>query len=1086
MSKLSIVRASAGSGKTHKITSEFLKLLYRETDNFRHILAVTFTNKATEEMKSRIIGELHKLSTNQDSVYLDFLSENTGLSERNIRTKSDIILKKILHNYSRFQVSTIDSFFQRIIRSFTREIGIQSGFTIELDTDNVLEEAINRLFLEANNNVSLMEWLINFAISRTEEGRNWNFKKVISELGNQVFKEEFKEFGDKIADKLNNKEFLKSYLSDLYRIKNHFENTLAEKGTRGLELISSYSLTVEDFNNKYTGPAGYFHKLAGRDFRKPGARVLEAVNSPEKWYTKSSGLKSRIEEVFEKGLNGMLINVIDFFNDNYRDYLTSGIIISNIYTLGILSDITNEIFKYTNEKNLFLISDAAAFLNKIIENNDAPFIYEKTGNYFHHFMIDEFQDTSGFQWNNFRPLIGNSLAQNFDNLIVGDAKQSIYRWRNTNWEILTEKVYDEFFKESINNEPLNINRRSKRNIIDFNNSFFSRASEVLQMKFNDELSEFGVHPDTEKLKNNIIKIYNDVWQSSEIPLDEGRGYVKIQFQDDRENNEVKDNLIVILKELQDKGYRLKDIAILTRKKDEGKDIADFLIEYKNNHDAGEKYRFDVVSEESLYLSSSSAVKFIIAILRFFINENDNINNYFIVFEYLNYIKNKEKCAIGILLNDYRSINYKSMINELLPESFTGEVDYLRGLSLYEMVERLVEIFSLSGIAGEIPFIQAFQDLVLEYSSRKSSDIYTFLEHWENTGLKKSISISEAQDAVRIMTIHKSKGLEFKAVILPYCIWSIDNYLNKPVIWCKPPESPFNKLDIVPVRYIRNLKDTLFAGDYYIEKLKTFIDNLNLLYVAFTRASDALFCITESSKSDSKISRISDLLYNLCSGNYDNTELKKENSELLSFDKYYDNDKNIFEYGSLENIKPGDYYKRHSAGRIKGYTTSDSRKKLRIAYQARDFFAPDTDIKTSPLNYGKIMHEIFCSIITIDDIESAIEKVYIEGKIGLDQKKSIQQDIENIFTDIQIRSWFSGNWKVYNEKDIILSDGSVRRPDRVLIKDSSALVIDYKFGNVERKEYLDQVNEYGLLLKEMGYSNIESYVWYMGAGKIVKA
>ena len=1086
MSKLSIVRASAGSGKTHKITGEFLKLLYGDTDNFRHILAVTFTNKATEEMKTRIISELHRLASGEDSKYLDILKEYTEYPEKNIRTKSDTILKKILHNYSRFSVSTIDSFFQRIIRSFTREIGIQSGFTIELDIDRVLEEAIDRLFFASDEDMSLREWLVSFAINRTEEGRSWNFKKDISELGKQVFKEEFKEYSDKIAGKLNNKEFLKTYLSDLYKIKNHFESMLSEKGKRGLELISSYSLAIDDFSYKLHGPAGYFDKLARGDFKAPGSRILAALNSPEKWYAKSSTMKDRIEEAVAKGLNDQLVETVGFFEKNYSNYLTSKTIRTNFFTLGILTDITREILKYTNENNLFLISDASAFLNKIIENNDAPFIYEKTGNYFHHFMIDEFQDTSGFQWNNFRPLIVNSLAQNFDNLIVGDAKQSIYRWRSTNWEILTEKVYSEFFKESINNVTLNVNRRSRRNIIDFNNSFFTRAPEIMQNKFNDELSELMKHPEADKLASNIVNVYHDVWQSGSKPVNEGKGYVKIRFVDPKEDSEVKNNLIDILKKLQDKGYRLRDIAILTRQKKEGKGIADFLIEYKNSCHEEDKYRFDVISEESLYLNSSCAVSFIVALLRFFINDNDNINNYFIVFEYLNYIKNRANDGTGIIVDDYRSDSYISLIDTLLPRSFTGSAGYIAGLPLYEAVERLVEIFSLGDIEGEVPFIQAFQDMVLEYSGRKSSDIYTFLEYWDSVGSDRSISISEAQDAIRIMTIHKSKGLEFKAVILPYCNWDIDNVKNRPVIWCKPGGSPFNSLDIVPVRYIKELKDTHFAVDYYIEKSRSYIDNLNLLYVAFTRASDALFCIANSRASKNGISAVSGLLQSLCSGSYDNIQAAKENGGLLLFGKYYNREENIFEYGSLDDVKPDDSYRGHEAGRIKGYAASDSRKKLRIAYQAGDYFAPDTDIRTSPLSYGKIMHEIFGNIVTTDDIDRAVEKVYVEGKIGLEQKKAIRRDIDNIFADTRIRNWFSGGWRIYNEKEIILPDGPVRRPDRVMLKGSDAVIIDYKFGNVERREYIDQVNEYELLLKKMGYSGIESYVWYLSTGKIVKA
>jgi ATP-dependent helicase/nuclease subunit A len=1087
MSKLSIVCASAGSGKTYKITSEFLKLLFRETDIFRHILAVTFTNKATEEMKSRIIGELHRLSSGQDSEYLEYIIQQTGYQERTIRNKSDTILKKILHDYSRFSVSTIDSFFQKIVRSFTREIGVQHGYTIELDTENVLKEAVERLFLETDNDLSLREWLIRFAIDRTEEGKSWNFKSNIHELGREVFKEEFREYSDIISFKLEDKEFLSGYMSDLHRIINHFKSTLSQKGKEALDLISSYGLSVDDFSYKESGPAGYFLKLASRNFQKPGSRVLEAANSPEKWYSRSSRIKDRINEIFDKGLNKMLTDIIDFFNKNYNDYSTSMVILSNIFTLGILSDISREILQYTNEKNLFLLSDASAFLNKIIENNDAPFIYERTGNYFHHFMIDEFQDTSGFQWNNFRPLIENSISQNYDNMVVGDAKQSIYRWRNTDWEILTERVFNDFYTESINNYTLDKNWRSHKKIVDFNNSFFTRAAKVLQDNFNNELSEYKTHPDPEKLRSNIVNIYRDVQQLCAISDSGGKGYIKIQFTDKSEENHLKDNLITILNELQDKGYRLKDIAILTRKREEGKDIADFLIEYKRNNEKGVKYRYDVISDESLYIGSSPAVKFLAAILKFFINKDDNINNYFIISEYLNYIKYSEKENNKIATENLNASDLNSNLNEFLQESFTESADYLKSLSLYEMVERLIEMFSLNNIAGELPFIQAFQDMVLEYSNKNSSNIYTFLEYWEDIGSKKSISISEAQDAIRIMTIHKAKGLEFKAIILPYCNWSIDSHQGKQIIWCKPAGSPFNKLDIVPVSYSQKLKDTAFANEYYVEKLKIYIDNLNLLYVAFTRASHALYCMTDTvSKTGSKISAVSDLLFDILSFSYSDKETGKNELNMLLFDKYYDKNRKVFEYGILENIEPDKYHDEYRTNKVREYPSSDSRKKLRIAYQVNEFFAPAAEIKARPLNYGKLMHEIFAGIVTKDDIIKAAERVYLEGKIAHAEKESILSDIEQLFDDDRVKNWFSDDWKVFNEKDIILPDGSARRPDRILIKDNNAIIIDYKFGFFERKEYMDQIKEYGNLLKEMGYHDIEAYVWYISTGKIIRA
>ncbi len=1085
MSGLSIVSASAGSGKTHKITSEYMKLLYHDTEKYRHILAVTFTNKATEEMKSRIIRELFNLSTGRKSTYLDYISEQTGLNERAARLRSGLILKNILHDYSRFSVSTIDSFFQKLIRSFTREIGIQSGFSIELDTDSVLDKSIDRLFFDIESNNALMNWLIHFAQSRIEEGRSWNIKKDMLELGREVFKEDFRLIIDDVSVNPGNKELLSGYYEGLYKIIDHFEKNLSEKGERGLRLISANSLTVDDFSHKSGGPAGYFLKLAGGNFAEPGVWVRQALNNPEKWYSKSSGKKSEIEDILKNGLNKILNGSIDFFNKYHIDYKTATTILSNIFTLGILSDITGSILRYTNEKNIFLISDAAAFLNQIIDNNDTPFIYEKTGNYFHHFMIDEFQDTSGFQWNNFRPLIANSLSQNNDNLVVGDVKQSIYRWRDTNWEILSEKIRTEFHPESINSETLRENWRSRKEIIDFNNSFFTVAAKLLQDTFNNELVEFSDHETHEKLKTDIVDIYDDVCQTEARPDNSRKGYVRIKFQDNKDKDVTGEYLIHILKELQDKGYRLKDIAILTRKKIEGKEVAGLLIEYKNNNISDKKYKFDVISDESLYLSSSSAVNFMIAFLKYFINPEDSINNYFIVFEYLNYIK-PGTVGADVNIPEY-SADLKIKPGEYLPSSFINALERIKNLNLYEIVERLIQVFSLSTISGELPYIQAFQDLVLDYSVKNLSNINAFLEYWEDAGNSRSISISEAQDAIRIMTIHKSKGLEFKVVIIPYCNWSFNNYRKKQIIWCKPSKSPFDKLNVVPVNYSRELKNTLFAGEYFAERSKAYIDNLNLLYVAFTRASNALFCITGTDKKTGNgITDVYGILNKICSSETGSDKLKNGMYGSLVFDRFYNKEQNIFEYGSPGTVVPDKDSDKHTVNRINEYPTNDNRKKLRIAYQSSEFFAPDTDIMTKPLSYGKVMHEIFSDIVTVDDVEKAIEKVYIEGKIRLNEKDSIYKEITGILRDPRIRSWFSNNWKVITEKDIILPDGSVKRPDRVLIKDDSAIIIDYKFGMSERNEYLAQIREYALHLKEMGYMKTECFIWYINKGKIIEA
>ncbi len=1054
MPQFKVIRASAGSGKTFNLTREYLRLLFAENDNFMHILAVTFTNKATEEMKSRIINELYALSSDQPSKQLESLKACTGLNEKQIRGKAGIILKRLLHRYSGFSVSTIDSFFQRIIRGFTRELGIQGGYSIELDTDALLTEIINRLLVKAETDKALLSWLSLFAESLIEKGESWNFRKGIRNLGREIFREEFKCI-DEIALKLfSNRSFLGDYKSELYFLHEKIETTYKDFGLRALAILKLHGFEVDDFSNKSRGPAGFLAKLATGEFKEPTSTAISAASSIEKWHTANSTNKAAIIEVAGEELIPLMLQVIEYYQANHRQYFTAAAILKNLYTLGILTDLSQLADAWCSENNTFLLPEAPVFLNKIIDGNDTPFIYEKAGCWYHHYMIDEFQDTSLLQWLNFKPLISNSLSQDYDSLAVGDVKQSIYRWRNSNWEILENLVSQDFLSGIINPVTLKENWRSRENIINFNNRFFSSAAAILQNEYNQILDK------QEGVKDNSINdLYRNTEQRPGNPENTG-GYVQVDFITDEEDlgftDIVNSRLIVLLGEVQDKGYRLNDIAILTRKNSEARQLADYLLNYANTHPDG-KHRFDVISDEALRLGSSIVVSSIIALLQYIITPLDQTNNYFILSVYKNYFTSagvKEQW----LNPGGNERNHEEEAGIELPDDFMAMAQSPGSYSLIEIIERLTKIFKLERYDGEQVYLQAFRDMVMEYSHKYGGDISRFIDYWHETGKEKSVSAPAGQDAIRILTLHKSKGLEFKITIIPYCTWELNSYAGT-VLWCKPSDKPFNQLTLIPLSFTTNLKRTIFSGDYFKECQRQFIDNLNLLYVAFTRAQEALFVMCRA-RSDDQLKNVSDL-----------------SGKVLG--------KSTYILGTLLSNNASEILKNSEIinhGEVSLKTISN---RIRIAFQGKLLIDPMVNKPSRPLNEGKILHEIFTLIQSSNDIFKSVGRLYLQGKITGEEQDRYTRLIEQALNDPQVSSWFTGDWTVLNEAEIILPEGSIKRPDRVMTRGEQTVVIDYKFGTKMESAYESQVKEYVRLIQAMGYKNVEACLWYVKLKRVLR-
>jgi ATP-dependent exoDNAse (exonuclease V) beta subunit len=1066
---LYVYKASAGSGKTHRLTEKYLSLLFSSPYAYRHILAVTFTNKATDEMKSRIIEELANIATGRESEHISFLSREYKYNEEQVRKEARDILIRILHDYSAFSVSTIDRFFQQTMRAFTREIGLGGGYSVELDTGKVLGEAIDSMLydLERSDNKLLLDWLIRFSEEKVENGETWNIRNDIQSLSSEIFKESYKAYSNQVQSDINDKQLMTDYKDMLFSIIQNFENTSQQIGEKGLNIMTRYGLKAEDFKGGSRSPFAGFLRWANRTIAEPTDTFRTLADNLTGWYTKTTtpATRDKIETAYPE-LNTCICDIINHY-DNSLIYQTAYEINRYFFTLGILGDVDKKIREYSSENNIMLISDTTELLNRIIEGNESPFIYEKVGLRINNYMIDEFQDTSGMQWQNFLPLVKDSLGNGNKNFIVGDVKQSIYRWRNSDWKLLDEQLDKDFSTEGIIHETLDTNWRSSCNVISFNNAVFTAGAALLQETYNRSLQDI----ESTALKpflSRITKAYNELYQRIPDSHKDNEGRVRIEFVDTDEHvwqEYALEQLPARIEQLQERGYNLKDIAILVRTKKEGADVANRLLEYKNQH-ADSKYRYDIISDEALFVSNSKSIKLIVALLKYLHNPQDKSLKALAVFEYFKY--SKQLSAEEALLKYFSA-------KDDLPEHITNSLKHIRELPLYEMTEEVFNLFRDAMEDNEQVYIQSFLDMVLDFTIRNSSDLDAFLRWWDETGTNKTIFTPDGQDAIRIMTIHKSKGLGFNVVLIPFCNWEIDHKLTT-ILWCHPQSEPFNRLHLVPVKYSQKLKNTIFAYEYFDERLHAFIDNVNILYVAFTRAKDELIAFAPKPKKED-VTNISSLLWATIS---QSAPALSGNPDYINLNESLDDETDIFEIG--KNYRPVKKERQPSIKEIRVDSLSsipyDERVKLLLKNK---YYFTDTGQR----DYGTLMHEIVSKVQTISDIPNAVEAYYIAGDITTDEKETITRLLQEYLSNPTVKHWYSGEYRVLNEVQILQPKGNFIRPDRVMIKDKEVIVIDYKFGEKENKKYIRQVKYYTDQIRKMGYKDVKGYICYIKLGKVIE-
>lgn len=1010
--------------------------------NFKNILAVTFTNMATDEMRNKIISELDMLSQNKDTDLRKELVKE-GIEEKAIQQKAKEVLSQILHNYSSFSVSTIDSFFHRVLRSFSKELKLSPGYSVELDENKVLEVLVNNLWFETGSDEELQKFITEFIEYNMSINAGWRIESSLFKLGKEIFKDRYWErklLSGKIFK--DNRDDIKELIEDLKEIRNIFEKDLKEIGEHALQLMARHNLEIKDIKNGKNGPANHFKKISdqtSRDWYKPTDTAINASTNSDLWITKNSKLSSETRNCLDDGLLNFLNLAIDYYNKYSSKYLSSLVILRNIFILGIFNDLVKLMQTYESDNNIILQSNISRILKSLISGENSPFIFDKIGSNYRHFLIDEFQDTSTFQWKNFIPLIINSLSEKRFSMVVGDAKQSIYRWRNGNMKLILTNIYKDLsnFKSDIETENLKINYRSAKNIVDFNNLFFKSISNAFEMNTEtgrDIISAgFGEEDITQTHHRTDVEGYVNLrWFESDLKTTKSDSIEKANK-----------NLIEIITEVKNAKYSNKDITVLVRNKQEGIMAANLLLEIN----------IPVISSESLILTQSPKVMLIISALKYISDRKNDIAAAELIFNYNKYIK--ENNFVNHELFDLIKAESDNNIKNVLPESFIKKDGYLNpvfyNLNVYELTEHLIKIFELDKIPDL--YIIKLIDVIREYSLNNSSDINSFLEWWQKNSEGFAISTPDNIDAVRILTIHKMKGLQNKVIIIPYASWETEPRASRDYMWVSSDTVPFNFIPAFPVPTSSNLSNTLFDEDYQTEKDLTFIDNLNLLYVALTRAGEALYVISYDWRDNNTGRLIKNRIENI-------PELKS---------KFINNE---LKYGTLpikEKIQVPDVKD--------GYKFISSGWQKKAVIRPSNYGIKPWENRFDSVSEGILIHEILSRIKTKDEFDKVLNDYLMNGMISETKAVSLKQKFAEIIKDEKINNWFSGVYEVLNEAEITDEAGSLIRPDRIMIKDDKAILLDYKTGK-ESKTHGEQMKKYINTVKKLGYNNIEGYILYL--------
>ena len=1064
---LTVYKASAGSGKTFTLATEYIRLLVENPQCYRNILAVTFTNKATEEMKMRILSQLYGIwkQLPESDNYLQNIQKKTGLAPNVISERAGLALNNLTHNYNYFRVKTIDTFFQSVLRNMARELDLTTNLRIGLNDYQVEELAVDQLIEDLTTTDVMLQWILKYIMENISDDKSWNVIAQIKKFGQNIFKDYYKEVSITLEQKMGEAGFFENYTTCLRDLRKAAEEYMKEIGESFFDTLEGEGLSVDDLSSKQRGIASFFNKLCKGTFDPSiiTTTVANHLENIEKWCPKTNPRRDVVLQVVESSLIQILKCAVEAQEKQWKIFQSSNLTLRHLNQLRLLSSIEKKVRELNETENRFLLSDTQQLLHSLIDGSDSPFIFEKIGTQLQHVMIDEFQDTSTIQWQNFKVLLAETMShEDGSNLIVGDVKQSIYRWRSGDWRLLNG-IENQFNSMLMEIKSLSTNYRSTRNVIDFNNTFFRHAAKVEYQALEElECDE----------REQLEKAYADVEQKvPDDKKDEGR--VTIELLPNNEYQEsVLEHTVEYVRELIDAGVSQKDIAILVRYNNHIPLIAQYFLENLPE--------VSIVSDEAFRLDASGAVCLMIQALHLLLHPDDQLTKAAIVKTWLCTVQGKE-------LTDDQFMIAGNNFDQYLPEAYIAHFDELLTLPLYELAEKIYAIFQLHRLEGQGAYLCAFYDHLANYVNENTTDIQSFLTEWEENLSKKTIQ-SDETNGIRLISIHKSKGLEFDHVIIPYCDWTLEKYSDN-IIWCKPNEAPFNDLPIAPIDYSPKMMGSIYEKEYLHEHLQNTVDNLNLLYVAFTRAAKSLYVVGKRGAKNSR-SALIELCLPLVAESMPEAQLEGiENNEAAI----------VFEYGTCETSQPelpshidekesSNPFLQNSEAISVSIRTYDSKINFRQSNRSRDFIeGEDIDQQRRYIQAGSVLHEIFSTIQTEKDIPEALQRLQFEGILYDEEMTAerITSMLRKRLSDPRVASWFSPRWTLFNECTILsVEDGEVHehRPDRVMTDGDEWIVVDFKFGHPD-PEYHTQVRRYMDLLSSMGHQNIKGYLWYVYSNKI---
>ena len=1057
---LEIMKASAGSGKTYRLARKYITLLLDSDDRYayRHILAVTFTNKATDEMKGRILKELHVLSTYPSkSAYHDCFVPAVFASDDLLAAKAKAVLSDILHDYSAFAVSTIDRFFQQTLKAFSREIGQFASYQVELDKDSLVAESVDRILDSLTEDDSgLLAWLTENVLEQIEQGGRYSMDANLLEMAKRLKSVQRQEVvenaGMNGADQYS-KDRLLVIRNMCRKIVSDFCTAVRDRAQTALNVIEEAGVDPAESNRGFLKTLYIYSDMEdGERVEAPSPAFMAKAMDHEQWFAKTKA--ARLKPMVYPFLEAPLEDFCALFDKEYKVYNTALVLDSQLYGLGVAAELDRTFRELMKEKNVLCIDDSNTILRDIIDGSDAPFVYEKLGVRYEHFLLDEFQDTANVQWKNFSPLLKESDSKGGQNLIVGDVKQSIYRWRGSDWKLLDETVPSEFAGHE--EEVLDTNYRSLRNIVEFNNCFFRAAAEILD-RMNGHVKD-----------GPLSAIYADIRQKVGRKS-RSKGSVSLTFCDKEAELQA---VLETVREAVGNGAGLSEIAVLVRSNVTGEEVAMYLI------DNG----IPVITDDSLKVKNSITVRRIVSLMSYADNTQDTVSGY-----------------LAASLGMERPEGCASLTD--MAEAFFRKLKDLDEDRLWE---------------GEARHIQSFLDHVQDYVASNGNNLRGFLKYWEEEN--PSISSPSSGDSVRVMTIHKSKGLDFAYVILPFA--ENINLYKAGKHWCVP-DLAGTELEgiaegVYDVTLSKSSDDTLFSEDYRKESFLQLVDNINTIYVAMTRASAGMHIISRTPSAQcrkavdagdlTRFTDFSQILYWFASASCSG-DVPGNDGLLPPFTVIHaagDDGLERFDVGEPLDFKSLD---RKPAETVMVFGQEDDdllpsfalnpesgdegtgvceRGRLKFSADALDFFSDEGKSGVSASNRikGVVLHEILSYVRLPEDLENAVGIVLRNGDLTAAEAEEALALLRQRVTEVSESGWFRGSADIIlNEATLIDTDGEMYRPDRVVLEGRKVAIIDYKFGD-HNPRYVRQLRKYSEIWKRMGYKHVSAHLWYVHTGEVM--